>query len=260
MRKVFIFDLDDTLYWNVHDYCYPVLEFEKFLLDLLGHKAPQITAFRKLEKETALKVVHEINPSTGQEFGYSIDRFPKTLVETYRVICFQKGLPFDQKVADKIWNIGMKAFDPEFYRKKGLVEGAGEVLNFLKAQRDILVLVTRGDRYAQGLKIDTLGLNKWFIDNIFIVPQKNEAIFRKIKIEHKGWLERFDIEVKIYSIGNSLKSDIEPALKAGLNGIYIPYNTWEFEENTENILSGIDKSRLFIFKEIIEIKNRYKEL
>jgi putative hydrolase of the HAD superfamily len=252
MKKVFIFDLDDTLYWNVHDYCYPVLEFEKFLLDLLGHKAPQITAFRKLEKETALKLVHEINPSTGQEFGYSIDRFPKTLVETYRVICFQEGLSFDQKVADKIWQIGMKAFDPELYRKKGLVEGVEEVLDFLKNKGDELILLTRGDKSVQQLKIDNLKLARWFY-HIHIVAFKDIAIFNAMARAFRG--------VKsIYSVGNSLESDIKPAVEAGLLGIYIPYDTWEFKENTEEILSGIDKSQLFIFKEIIEIKNKYKEL
>jgi len=252
MKKVFIFDLDDTLYWNVHDYCYPVLEFEKFLLDLLGYKVPQITAFRKLEKETALKLVHEINSSTGQEFGYSIDRFPRTLVETYKTICSRAGILFDQKVADKIWQIGMKAFDPELYRKKGLAKGAEEVLDFLKNKGDELILLTRGDKNVQQLKIDNLKLARWFY-HIYIVPFKDIAIFNAMA-------KTFRDVKSIYSVGNSLESDIKLAIEAGLLGIYIPYDTWEFEENTENILSGIDKSQLFIFKEIIEIKNRYKEL
>lgn len=252
MNKVFIFDLDDTLYWNVHDYCYPVLEFEKFLLDLLGHKAPQITAFRKLEKETALKLVHEINPKTGQEFGYSIDRFPKTLVETYRTICSKERLKFKQEIADEIWKIGTKAFDPEMYKRKGLVRGAEEVLDFLREQGDELVLLTRGDKQVQQLKIDALRLGRWFY-HIHIVPSKDSTMFRAMA-------KAFEEKEVIYSVGNSLKSDIEPALRAGLSGIYIPYDTWEFEEKPEEILSGINKSRLFIFKEIIEIKNRYKEL
>jgi len=244
VNKVFIFDLDDTLYWNVHDYCYPILEFEKFMLDILGHKAPHITVIRKLEGE--------IDRGRVKKFGYSMERFPGTLVETYKTICSWAGVAFDKKIAEKIWQIGMKAFDPEIYKKKGLVEGVEEVLNFLKKQGDGLALLTRGDERVQQLKINALRLARWFY-HIHIVPSKGSSIFRAIA-------KAFKEKNAVYSVGNSLKSDIEPALEAGLSGIYIPCETWEFDENKEEMSKTTGKGRLFIFKEIIEIRNRYKEL
>lgn len=132
MKKVFTFDLDDILYWNVHDYCYPILEFERFILNLLGHKAPHISVIRKLEGEIDRARLNEINPKTGEKFDYTIYRFPGSLVETYRTICSRIDVPFDKKIAKKIWQIGMKAFDFDLYKEKGLVKGAEEVLDFLK--------------------------------------------------------------------------------------------------------------------------------
>lgn len=119
MKKAFIFDLDDTLYWNVHDYCYPTLEFERFIMDLLGHKAPHISVIRKLEGEIDRARLNEINPKTNEKFGYTMYRFPGSLVETYRTICSRIDVPFDKKIAKKIQQIGMKSFDIDLYKKKG---------------------------------------------------------------------------------------------------------------------------------------------
>lgn len=249
MDKIFIFDLDDTLYWNVHDYCYPLLEFEKLMLDVLSHKAPHVLTMRQLAVKIGYKRL--------KKSGYSMGRFPGTLVETYKTICSQKNIKIDQKVTDKIWKIGMKAFDPKIYKKKGLVEGAEEVLNFLKEQEDELALLTKGDAYVQRLKIDTLELAQWF-NYIHIVPFKNKVAFKIV-------VSKFKKTKSIYSVGNLFKSDIMPALEAGLSGIYIPYDTWESKEGPEEISKDADRNRLFInrlfiFKEIIDIKNRYKEL
>ena len=251
-RKVFIFDLDDTLYWNVHDYCYPILEFEKLILDTLGHKAPHIAVLLELEHQIDQRRVTEVNPKTGEKFGYSMDRFPGTLVEVYRTICSQQNMPFDKNIADKIWQIGMEAFDVNRYKKKGLVKGAPEVLDFLKERGDSLILLTRGDEYVQRLKINSLGLSKWFF-RIRIVPAKDKKTFKEIK-------SKFSNGRKIYSVGNSFESDVRPALEAGLLGIYIPCETWEFNEEPEQVLEDVCQKKLFIFQEIREIKNKYKEL
>lgn len=254
MNKLFIFDLDDTLYWNMHDYCYPILEFQKFVLDNLKHNAPHVSKIMKLLVEIGHSLFNTINPKTGMIFGYSRDRFPETLIRTYKTICTQAKISVDQQVVEKIYNIGMQAFDFESCKNKGLVEGGEEVLNFLTAKGDELILVTQGDDRVQFPKIDVLDLRRWFLD-IRVVPFKTQKIFEKIK-------SRFHDEYsKIYSVGNNFKSDIEPALKTGLLGIYIPYQYWFSKDSDEdNLQSAIDTKQTFVFQEIIEIKNRYKEL
>ena len=256
MKKAFTLDLDDTLYWNVHDYCYPTLEFERFIMDLLGHKAPHISVIRKLEGEIDRARLNEINPKTNEKFGYTMHRFPGSLIETYRTICSRIDVPFDKKIAKKVWQIGMKAFDFDLYKRKGLVKGAEEVLDFLKEQGDELILLTKGDEHVQRLKIDALNLKRWFSE-IYIVPLKTKEIFKKIEFKQKI----FSKKVKNYNVGNSFQSDIKPALETGFSCIYIPCETWEFpKEEPEKALKKAGKNKLFIFQEIIEIKQRYKEL
>lgn len=254
MDKVFVFDLDDTLYWNMHDYCYPILEFEKFMLDTLGHKAPHVSKIMELLVKTGHNLFDTINPETGAIFGYSRDRFPETLVRTYKIICSQAKISAKQEVIEKIYKIGMKAFNIEQYQKKGLIDGVEEVLGFLKEKGDKLILLTQGDERVQRSKIDALNLMKWF-SNAYIVPFKTQAVFQEIK-------SRFhDKRSKMYSVGNNFKSDIEPALKVGLFGIYVPYQYWFSRDSDEkNLQQAIDQKQVFVFEEIIEIKNRYREL
>jgi len=217
-------------------------------------KAPHISILRRLEDEMDKQCVHEINPKTGKEFGYLRDRFPNSLVETYKALCFKADILFNRSIADRIWQIGMKAFDPSLYKKKGLIKGAKEVLNFLKEQDNELVLLTLGDRQVQQLKIDVLDLGQWFRHICIVLLNKDkEDVFRTTK-------RAFPKARSIYSVGNSMESDIKPALKIGLSAIHIPHNTWESNEEPESATKKLFQDRLFIFKEIIEIKKNYWKL
>lgn len=252
MRKVFIFDLDDTLYWNKHDYSYPILKFEKFLLDKLGHRAPHVSVIRELFSRIDRGRVHEINPATNSLYGYSMERFPGSMAECYRQICQQEGICWDPQIAEKVKEIGYEAFSEKLYKRKGLVKGAAEVLTFLKKQDDMLILLTKGDKQVQERKISILELNRWF-EQIIIGPLKTEGTFKGIAIKIQN-------SNQVWSVGNSFDSDIKPALEAGFKGIYIPYETWETRDETKKVLKGLDLNQVLVFNEIIEIKKNYGRL
>lgn len=257
-RKIFISDLDDTLYLGGHhDYGYAILRFIKLMLDELGHKAPHVTHLHKLFDQIDKERVYQINPKTNKPFLYSMDRFPGSMVECYERICLRAGLLPNQYLIKKIERIGYSTFNRKNYKKKGLAEGAVEVLNFLHQKGCPLILLTRGDERVQSLKIEELGLRKWFKYVSIIESAKTKEIFLSL-------LCLFDPKKsdKIYSVGNCFKSDIEPALEAGLRAIYIPWETWETEGEgeEEKAIKKLDRNRVKVFKEIIEIKNRYKEL
>lgn len=73
MNKVFVFDLDDTLMTNVHDYAEPILDMARVIIRELGPMAPHVSVVIALEEEIDKRRVHEINPATGQKFLYSMD-------------------------------------------------------------------------------------------------------------------------------------------------------------------------------------------
>lgn len=86
-----------------------------------------------------------------------------------------------------------------------------------------LVLVTKGDQETQQGKIERSGLGPLF-DARYVVGEKNAETYRRIASElvlnpRTTWM-----------VGNSPKSDINPAIQAGLGAILIPHDhTWPAE-------------------------------
>ena len=89
--------------------------------------------------------------------------------------------------------------------------------------RHELILLTKGQTEEQQNKIDTSGLSHHF-RSIHIVTEKNVDTYRWLVAQES--LEPADS----WMIGNSPKSDINPARLAGLNAVFIPNaNTWVLE-------------------------------
>src|SRR3990167_3952598 len=104
--KLFVFDLDDTLIDNVHDYAQPILDATSLIVEELRSKAPHVTRIINLEQEIDSRRVKEINPQTGKPFLFSMDRFPGSLVEVYRHICKEARVPSKGIVDAKLFSIG----------------------------------------------------------------------------------------------------------------------------------------------------------
>ncbi|OCP01021.1 MULTISPECIES: HAD family hydrolase [unclassified Ensifer] len=88
-----------------------------------------------------------------------------------------------------------------------------------------LVMITKGDLFDQERKLAASRLGDYF-DAIEIVSDKNVATYDRIFSRHG------DGPSKSLMVGNSLKSDIVPALDAGSWGVYVPHAlTWAFEHH-----------------------------
>lgn len=86
-----------------------------------------------------------------------------------------------------------------------------------------LVLITKGDLFDQERKLAQSGLGEFF-HGIEIVSDKNSGTYKRIFDRHGDGPER------AVMVGNSLKSDIVPAIAAGCWGVFIPHAlTWKFE-------------------------------
>lgn len=240
MNKTFIFDYDDTLAWNQQDYCYAQIEFLKWILDRLGHNSPDI--------QTALNMEVEIDKQGVTKHGFQMERFPLSFAETYKTIRSQKGLKEDPEGEKMAYDLGILAFDEESYRQRGLAEGAEETLDFLAAQEDELILLTKGDERVQLKKVHANYLTSWFKE-IHIVERKNERTIEDVVGSRNKNL--------VWHVGNSIRSDVEPALKAGIRMIYIPCETWAYERDHNGIPVN---DRLVTFPEIRCIKGHYNLL
>ncbi|MGL4404411.1 MAG: HAD family hydrolase, partial [Notoacmeibacter sp.] len=80
-----------------------------------------------------------------------------------------------------------------------------------------LLLITKGDLIHQERKVVASGLADFF-DHIEIVSDKTAETYRRIFDRHGQGAKR------AMMIGNSLKSDVIPALEAGAFGVHIPHD------------------------------------
>ena len=86
-----------------------------------------------------------------------------------------------------------------------------------------LVLITKGDLFDQERKLAQSGLGELF-DAVEIVSDKDVATYARIFSRYGDGPERSMM------VGNSLKSDVVPAIEAGSWGVYVPHElTWALE-------------------------------
>lgn len=245
--RVFIWDLDDTLIWTSWAYSRTFAKFHKYMTRLFDYRLLELRTLGTISEELDKALIGTTNSETGKPYGYSMERFPMSLVETYKWLCGHGYGKYHEMVARRVKLIGMEAFDPLGYKQQGLVKGAQETLDFIRDQGDVQVLLTKGEPLVQDYKIVALELEKWFGEEINITKTKSRETFEKYR-------KRFPGSV-LYSVGNSYSSDIQPALEAGVEGIFIPYYTWLGEEPPPTT----DNEKVFELKEVREIIGLYKD-
>jgi putative hydrolase of the HAD superfamily len=202
-RQFLIFDADDTLWENN---IYFEEAFERFY-DFLAHSA--------MSSEQVRTVLDEIEIANAKIHGYGSVNFARNLSE-----CFQHLAERDISPADIEC---VKEFAHDILKKPmELIDGVEETVAALSTRHN-LTLFTKGDPEEQRLKIDRSGLAHYF-QHTGIVKEKNQAAYRLLA-EERG----FHPELT-WMIGNSPKSDINPALAVGLNAVFVPHpRTWRLE-------------------------------
>jgi putative hydrolase of the HAD superfamily len=202
-KQFLIFDADDTLWENN---IYFEEAFERFC-DFLNHSA--------MSREQVRTVLDEIEIANSKIHGYGSINFARNLTE-----CFQHLAERDISAIDIE---AVKEFAHAILKKPmELIDGVEETVAALSVRHD-LTLFTKGDPEEQRLKIDRSGLAGYF-QHTAIVKEKNQAAYRRLAEERGFHPER------TWMIGNSPKSDINPALAVGLNAVYVPHpRTWKLE-------------------------------
>jgi putative hydrolase of the HAD superfamily len=114
--------------------------------------------------------------------------------------------------------LGYRIFEEEARLKEGVEESIR-----LLADHFLLYLVTVGDEAVQRRRIETLPFRDLFTE-LFIVPDKNADTYRAV-LRHCQCTPD-----EAVMIGDSLKSDIIPAVEAGLTAIHIPGSNWHGRE------------------------------
>lgn len=254
--SLFVFDLDDTLMDNVHDYAEPILEMSRVIIKELGPAAPHVSALIALEQEIDKRRVKEVNPDTGKPFGYTMERFPGTMVETYRAVCAKSGITPEPRIESNLYRIGMLAFDKAQY-KQNIKPNALHLLKTLHENRCEVVILTKGDPRVQNLKVEALktqlkqssGDANAITGYTIVEVVKTAEEFNALRLLSRN---RHDAP---YAIGNDYDKDIVPALAAhpSFRGIWIPVETWETLGTTDTTLKRMDE-RCVMLNSLLEVE------
>jgi putative hydrolase of the HAD superfamily len=209
-RETILIDADDTL-WENNIFFEQTIEEFLTLLEPFGYP-----------REYARHILNETERRNIRQHGYGVRSFGRSLEDTYL------KLAGHQAERSTVENIHNRVQELE-RTPPNIIDGVLETLAYL-ADRHRLILFTKGEAAEQAAKVERSGLQIHF-DAIEIVPEKDAATYRALVNRHHvvkshGWM-----------VGNSPRSDINPALEAGLNAVFIPHpNTWALEH--EEVRSG----------------------
>ena len=202
-RLSLLIDADDTLWENNVFFETAFSE----LVELLDHSTMTAGEIQV--------VLDEIEVKSIQVDGYGCRNFGRNMQQCFRRLVER---PWTQHDLQAVMTIAERILDYPV----ALVDGVEETLACL-AERHELTLYSKGNLDEQHSKIDRSGLRNYFADCL-VVAEKDTAGYRYFVEEHG--LERD----RTWMIGNSPKSDINPALRAGLGAVLVPHpRTWSLE-------------------------------
>lgn len=226
-RQNLIIDADDTLWENN---IYFERAFEQFVA-FLGHSS--------MAPQEVRDILDEIERSNAKIHGYGSLNFGRNLGECYRHLAERAISDADLATvlgfAERILECPME-----------VIEGVADTLEYLAARHD-LTLFTKGHVDEQRLKVDRSRLGQWF-GHTAIVKEKDTLAYRNLVAE------RGMDPAATWMIGNSPKSDINPALEAGLNAVFVPHaHTWVLEK--QDIVPGA--GRLLVLDRFEDLRTHF---
>jgi putative hydrolase of the HAD superfamily len=226
-RNTLLIDADDTL-WENNVFFEKLIEDFITLVEPCGYSRAYI---RHILNETERKNI--------RQYGYGVRCFGRSLEETY--------IKLSDQMAQKeiVMKVKQRVKELEGTPPK-ILDGVPDTLAYLTT-RHRLILFTKGEPAEQAAKVERSGLQGFF-EFIEIVAEKDAKTYGLLVNKHKivktqGWM-----------IGNSPRSDINPAMQAGLNAVYIPHvNTWQLEHET--VMAGTGK--LVIVPNFRDLRNHF---
>ncbi|MDR3799251.1 MAG: HAD family hydrolase [Terracidiphilus sp.] len=201
--QTLLIDADDTLWENNIYFERAIAAFISFL-DHHEYSPAQVRqALNAVERETILS------------HGYGLSSFTRSLVD-----CFERlsPAPVMEEKRERIRGFARAIAEQEIE----LLPGVAETLAQL-ASRHHLILMTKGNHAEQADKLARSGLSELF-SSVEIVAEKDPPTYREVIARHEltphtSWM-----------IGNSPRSDINPALAAGLHAVFLFHkDTWVLE-------------------------------
>lgn len=196
------FDADDTLWQNETFFRITQARFAALLADFT-------------ERDHLMDRLLQAEKRNIGRYGFGIKGFMLSMIETAIEVT-------DRKVPASVISEILAAGQEMLSHPIHLLPHAQKAVETL-ANSHRIVLITKGDLLDQERKLAQSGLGDLF-HGVEIVSQKTPAIYASAFARHGIGPE------SAMMVGNSMKSDVVPAIEAGAFGTYVPHGlTWELE-------------------------------
>ncbi len=229
MPQTFLIDADDTLWENNIYFERAIARFISFL----NH--------HEFSPEQVREVLNDVERECIVTHGYGLHSFAHALVYTFERLSVE---PVTPELHAQIQSFAHSVSD----HPVELLPEVPETLQYL-SQRHRVILMTKGALAEQSGKVARSGLKEYFAA-IEIVAEKDPEAYARV-------VEKHDLKhAATWMVGNSPKSDINPALAAGLNAVFVPHgDTWILEH--EEVNPAPPQQKLLIVGRFAELREHF---
>jgi putative hydrolase of the HAD superfamily len=229
LPQTLLIDADDTLWENNVYFERAIARFISFL----NH--------HEFSPDQVREVLNDVERECIVKHGYGLHSFAHALVDTFERL---SPAPVTPELHAQVMSFTqiIENHDIEFLPE------VPETLEHL-SHKHRLILVTKGALSEQSGKVERSGLKKHFAA-VEIVAEKNAEIYAQLA-------EKYNCDhTCTWMIGNSPKSDINPAMAAGLNAVFVPHgDTWILEH--EEVNPAPDGQKLLIVGRFAELREHF---
>jgi putative hydrolase of the HAD superfamily len=227
--QTLLIDADDTLWENNVYFERAIAKFISFL----NH--------HEFSPEQVREVLNDVERECIVKHGYGLHSFSHALVDTFERLSVS---PVTPELRAQITSFAHSVSDHPIE----LLPEVSQTLEYLTS-RHRLILVTKGAVPEQSGKIERSELKSYFAETE-ILAEKNSAAYEKLIEKHRL------VRETAWMIGNSPKSDINPALAAGLSAVFVPHgDTWILEH--EELNAAPPSQRLLMVGGFAELREHF---
>src|SRR5262245_17668822 len=225
-----LIDADDTLWENNVYFEQAIANFMR----MLNHQ--------EMSTEEVRHFLNQVERETILERGYGAHSFAHSLVT-----CFERlaDRPVTPELHEFVWGFAHQVATAPIE----LIAGVTETLQHLSRQGHHLILMTKGNFTEQSGKVERSGVKDYFAA-VEIVAEKNPGTY-------KDTVQKYALEAgATWMVGNSPRSDINPAMAAGINAVFVPHdNTWVLEH--ESVNAAPEGLRLLQVQRFAELRKHF---
>ena len=202
--QTLLMDADDTLWENNVYFERSIAEFISFL----NH--------REFTPQQVRERLNEVERESIKTHGYGLHSFANALCNTFECLSVE---PLTHELRERIRRFALRIAE----HPVEIIAGVPETLRHLTGRNHHLIVMTKGAPAEQISKVERSGLKEHFAA-VEVVAEKNAGAYYAVA-------EKYGLDPDVtWMVGNSPRSDVNPALEAGLHAVFVPHDmTWVLE-------------------------------